>query len=49
MHGLRQWSLLHEASIELLIDSGRMRFIKFKTNKDNIKFLEIRTKIKCDD
>ena len=44
---VRQWSLLPEAAIGLLIDSegSRRGFITFKIAKDKIKFLELRTKI----
>ncbi|KAF8100255.1 LOW QUALITY PROTEIN: hypothetical protein N665_0228s0010 [Sinapis alba] len=49
--GVIEWSPLYEAIMELLIDSegNRRAFITMKTYEAKIKFLELRTKIKCDD
>ncbi|KAJ0253704.1 Myb/SANT-like domain-containing protein [Hirschfeldia incana] len=49
--GVREWSPLYAAAIELLIDNegNRRGFITMKTNEAKIKFLELRTKIKRDD
>ncbi|KAF8114197.1 hypothetical protein N665_0040s0052 [Sinapis alba] len=51
LSGVREWSPLYEAAMELLIDSegNRKGFITMKTNEAKIKFLEHRTQIKCDD